>query len=280
MTLYDFTLNELLSKRGFDLAHARYVRHDHRALAAWRRGSANFDHFVSYQRDDSISPYNGAELAVQFVPQGPTGALFVGGHYILDSWAACDNPERNPSLWTPFEEDYGQDLDHRRYDLARIENIEDLVGRLIIDWGAATRSWSQWAERKPKPIVELRATAEDEAFPGFGEFTSTVQELPTLPSSWQNALASVNGVYLLVCPETGEQYVGSAYGDGGFMGRWASYAVNGHGGNKLLLVRKRTNYAISILEIASPDMSASEIINRESAWKTKLGSRAHGLNAN
>ncbi|WP_170509548.1 GIY-YIG nuclease family protein [Ruegeria arenilitoris] len=280
MTTYDFTTNELLIKRGFDLERTRYVRHDHRALAAWRRGVGNFDHFVSYQRDDSLSPYNGAELAVQFVPQGSTGALFVGAHYIVESWAAIENPERNPSLWTPLEEDYGQDLNHRRYDLVRVNALEDMVGRLIIDWGAATRSWSQWAERKPKPIVELRATAEDEAFPGFGEFASTIQELLTLPASWQGALASVNGVYLLVCPETGEQYVGSAYGEGGFFGRWASYAANGHGGNKLLLKRRRTNYAVSILEIASPDMSASEIINRENAWKVKLGSRAHGLNAN
>ena len=64
------------------------------------------------------------------------------------------------------------------------------------------------------------------------------------------------------------------------MSRWVSYADNGHGGNKLLRKRKRSNYALSILVIASPDMSASEIIHRENAWKVKLGSRAHGLNAN
>lgn len=276
----DFMLNELLERRGIDLRTTRYVRHDYRALAAWRKGEAFFDNFVSFQRNDSLSPYNRAAIAVQFVPYGSTGALFVGAHNILDSWAAFEQPDRMPSLWVRNEEDYGDDLDHRRYDLARIDPLSDLVGRVVIDWGASTRSWSQWAERRPKPIVELRTSADDEQFPGFGQFASTVQEVPTLPTTWQNALASVNGVYLLVCPETGEQYVGSAYGDGGFMGRWMSYSANGHGGNKLLLRRKRTNYAISILEIASPDMSTSEIINRENAWKKKLGSRAHGLNAN
>ncbi|SDL62959.1 hypothetical protein SAMN04488026_10993 [Aliiruegeria lutimaris] len=64
------------------------------------------------------------------------------------------------------------------------------------------------------------------------------------------------------------------------MGRWSSYAANGHGGNRLLMERPRVNYAVSILEVASPDMSASDIIHREAAWKTKLGSRSHGLNAN
>lgn len=101
-----------------------------------------------------------------------------------------------------------------------------------------------------------------------------------MPTAWRAALASVQGVYLLVCPETGEQYVGSAYGDGGFIARWAAYAENGHGGNLMLRARPRTNMAISILEVASPDMSAGDIIKREQAWKTKLGSRAHGLNLN
>ena len=64
------------------------------------------------------------------------------------------------------------------------------------------------------------------------------------------------------------------------MGRWRAYAMNGHGGNQLLLNRERSNFSVSILEVASPDMSARDIIERESAWKNKLGSRSHGLNAN
>lgn len=44
--------------------------------------------------------------------------------------------------------------------------------------------------------------------------------------------------------------------------------------------RQPSNYAISILEAASPDMAPREVIQQEAAWKTKLGRRAHGLNAN
>ncbi len=40
------------------------------------------------------------------------------------------------------------------------------------------------------------------------------------------------------------------------------------------------DYAVSILEIASPDMAVSDIVAREAFWKEKLGARAHGLNAN
>jgi hypothetical protein len=53
----EFTINELLQRRGLDLDAMRLVRHDQRALAEWRRGIAFFDHFVSYQKDDNRTPY-------------------------------------------------------------------------------------------------------------------------------------------------------------------------------------------------------------------------------
>ncbi|PHO05311.1 hypothetical protein CSC82_03785 [Rhodobacteraceae bacterium 4F10] len=277
--MFDFCLNELLEKRGVELGSTRLVRHDTRALIAWRQGVRPFDHFVSFQRNDNKSPYNQAKIAVQFVPSGSTQAVFVGAHEILDFWAANENPDRLPILYDS-KSGYDASENHRRYDLNRIPVLEDLVGRVTIDWGSSTRSWSQWAARHNKPIVELRAHAQNDPFPGFGAFASTVNDILTMPVEWQNALASVGGVYLLVCPSTGEQYVGSAYGEEGFLGRWSNYAFNGHGGNKLLIGREKTNFAVSILEVSSPDMSSSEIISRESAWKTKLGTRAHGLNAN
>jgi hypothetical protein len=40
------------------------------------------------------------------------------------------------------------------------------------------------------------------------------------------------------------------------------------------------DYAMAILEVASPDMSLGDILTREAFWKTKLGVRAHGLNGN
>ncbi|WP_161633297.1 GIY-YIG nuclease family protein, partial [Labrenzia sp. C1B70] len=186
---------------------------------------------------------------------------------------------RQPILHDPAfgENDHHE---HLRYDLERVEQFEDLVGLVVIDWGTGTRAWSQWPARQDKQIVEIRAKQQDERFPGFSSFQTTIDEVEFLPEAWQGALSSVGGVYLLVCPTSGEQYVGSACGDGGFMGRWRSYASNGHGGNRRLLARERSNYSVSILEVASPDMSSKEIIHRESAWKNKLGSRSHGLNAN
>jgi hypothetical protein len=79
----EFTINELLQRRGLDLDAMRLVRHDQRALAEWRRGIAFFDHFVSYQRDDNRTPYNGAKIAVQFVPHG-VSEVITTSHYRIN----------------------------------------------------------------------------------------------------------------------------------------------------------------------------------------------------
>ncbi|WP_367715762.1 GIY-YIG nuclease family protein [Nitratireductor sp. GISD-1A_MAKvit] len=274
----DFTLNELLERRGANLDECRVVRHDMRALKAWLHSRAQLEHFIGYQKIGNRTPYRGASKVFQFVPQSGASALFVGAYRILDEWSFPEDT-RQPILHDPT---FGENDDHPhlRYDLERLPGFEDLVGRLVIDWGGSTRAWSQWPKRQDKPIIELRSRLQEPAFPGFSNFHSNVDEIELLPEAWRGALSSVRGVYLLVCPTSGEQYVGSAYGEDGFFGRWRAYGSNGHGGNLLLMSRARSNYSVSILEVASPDMSASDIIRREGAWKTKLGSRAHGLNAN
>ena len=167
----------------------------------------------------------------------------------------------------------------RAYDLSWMCAFEDLVERVVVAWGASTRSWSQWAHNQIKEVIELRRHAQEPPFPGFQEFVTTLEDIPFLWRSWRQVLSSVGGVYLLVHPD-GDQYVGSGFGEDGFLGRWNDYVANGHGGNRLLEIRGRANYMVSVLEVASSAMSPTEIVGRESAWKIRLGSRAHGLNAN
>ncbi|MEI4484939.1 GIY-YIG nuclease family protein [Frigidibacter sp. MR17.14] len=169
--------------------------------------------------------------------------------------------------------------DIEAFDLAWLDAGADLAERVLIGWGPGTRAWSQWAGRGAKPILAWRQTAQDPPFPGFAAFRARITDLPTFPQAWLGALEAVRGVYLLVS-DTGEQYVGPASGAEGFAGRWRAYLANGHGGNLLLRQRGLRDYTVSILEIASPDMAPAEILARESAWKEKLGARAHGLNAN
>ena len=277
--LLDFAT--IVEKRNWNPREARVLRHDKPAAVAWDRGRAHFGDYISHQK--TRKPYGGAKTAFHFLPgqplpDGDHTALFVGATRIIDEWTF--DGSRKPKLAPSREPEFRLPVEHLAYDLDWIEDFEDLVERVVVRWGASARSWSQRAHLQRKEVVEIRREVIEPVFPGFAALETTLEEVPLLPPSWRPALAAVRGVYLLVCPKTGDQYVGSAYGEEGFWGRWSAYAEDGHGGNVLLRKRRKVNYGIAILEVASSAMSTSDIINRERVWKTKLGSRAHGLNAN
>jgi hypothetical protein len=151
---------------------------------------------------------------------------------------------------------------------------------LIIDWGSGERAWRQRAYLQNKDVIAIRHNFIDPTFPGYRSVICEIDRIEETPRTWRNLLQSVQGVYLLVCKETGEQYVGAAYGNQGFWGRWWAYSLDGHGGNALLKARAKRAYTATILEITDSNATPTEIINAEARWKQKLGSRAHGLNAN
>lgn len=99
-------------------------------------------------------------------------------------------------------------------------------------------------------------------------------------------LSSVAGVYLILDTVSGMQYIGSAYGKEGIIGRWEQYARNGHGGNKQLMEllekdpERITKFQYSILITLPQSMTKNEVINVEMLYKKKLGSRSFGLNSN
>jgi hypothetical protein len=68
--------------------------------------------------------------------------------------------------------------------------------------------------------------------------------------------------------------------------RWRESAKSGHGGNALLrdLIRLDLSYPerfrFSMLQILPKTMSRDEVLRREALYKTKLGTRAKGLNLN
>jgi hypothetical protein len=131
-----------------------------------------------------------------------------------------------------------------------------------------------------KQVIEINRTFQEEAFPGYTNFISNLASLPSLPAGWLSALKAAQGVYLLTCPRSREQYVGSAYGADGFWGRWQAYVEGGHGGNVGLRSRDTSDYQISILEVAGSAATVEDILAMEGLWKDKLQSREMGLNRN
>ncbi len=177
------------------------------------------------------------------------------------------------------------------YVLRRIEGFAELENRVVVDWGSGTLAWVQWA--KNKRVIEILPAGQLlRVFTDYLGFTLTRSELeylcrdPEANKEWRARLSAVAGVYLILATTTGAQYVGSAHGADGLWGRWAEYARNGHGGNKLLreLVDEDVAYpdafSYSILQILPRTATRNEVLNWERLYKEKLGSRAVGLNAN
>ncbi|SER12378.1 hypothetical protein SAMN05216548_111138 [Faunimonas pinastri] len=166
------------------------------------------------------------------------------------------------------------------YELTLIESLNDLIGTLVINWGNSERSWIQRCDNQNKVVLEIRRAFREPDFPGFTRLIVPLSKIEELPATWIAALESARGVYLLTCPKTREQYVGSATGADGFHGRWLSYVRDGHGGNVGLKSRDPSDYQVSILEVAGSAATTDEILASEGLWKSKLQSREMGLNRN
>lgn len=206
-------------------------------------------------------------------------------YYENDEWLFAGIYKSTKSTWKK---------DHYEYETKLLDIAQDLIGRLVIQFEKDFRNSYVYLERhrhkfKISRIFKERLAILD--FPGFENIRIDFPYLQTIidkgEKSWKTALSSVNGVYLITDKQTGKLYVGSAYGEDGFWGRWAQYANSGHGYNvelKDLIKKKGIEYAqhfqFSILEIKSKTVDEKEIISRESHWKDVLFSRDFGYNKN
>ena len=178
------------------------------------------------------------------------------------------------------------------FDLTPLYLLEEYEGKLVIDWGGATRMWHQKATTE-KPIVAIEPKTQV-PFPGFENLILSYKELEEVIGNttdydlWHAAMSSVNAVYLIVDVETGERYVGSTYNSHGLLGRWSDYvSTKGTGGNKGIIEHlrisknRRENLQFSVLQVLSKSLTNNQIVECETLWKRKLQTYApHGLNQN
>lgn len=273
--------NSLLADAGLSPDNVRLLRHaDRNALRGktiyelWRSNRVSFDLYQRIQAIKRRKDFGNAGYWASFASTFEGATVFLGLYEAKFVGLTTEDVPR------PYGAGMYRAGQYHAYNLSEMPEFELLAGRLYIDWGPGTRSWIQRADRQDKPITELRRTIEDPAFPGYAGFIRPLSEINKLPISWKEALRVSRGVYLLTCPETKEQYVGKADGEEGFLGRWATYIANGHGGNVALKSREPSNYQVSILEVAGSSLTAQDIIGMENRWKQKLQSREMGLNRN
>lgn len=176
---------------------------------------------------------------------------------------------------------------------------EDLMGPFIRRlWVRHKRSGRNIRQRMEAvlPAMTVSSIFEEpfagDPFPGHDRINHSLADLQAVVSQartdWRIALESMKGIYVIHDKETGQRYVGSAYGDTGIWQRWATYAVTLHGGNvglKALLEEKgdeyyRTNMRFALLEYWSMRTDDDHVLERESYWKDVLHARSLGHNKN
>lgn len=176
------------------------------------------------------------------------------------------------------------------FNLEHVDLLQEYEDRLIIDWGRGTLAWHQSGSLE-KPVVAIQSHGA-EVFSGYENLILSFDQLNTIINnrpvyeSWHTALEAVKAVYLIVDTVSGQQYVGSAYGDDGLLGRWKAYIDTRDGGNKKIkeLLRKEPEryhkFQFSILQILPKSTSNESVRQCEALYKNKLLSREFGMNDN
>lgn len=272
--------NTILQNEGLALSDVRLLRHqDQRSergrspYELWRDYRSEFELYQSHQLTSRRALFRSRYWA-SFVGTSGDETMFVGVYSVKF--------REQLEVDTPMVTREGVDRAGTSdvYDFTLEEVLRDLIGKLFIDWGSAKRAWVQRADQQNKPVKELRTEFQEPDFPGFLNFVEPLSKLDALPKGWITTLQSSKGVYLLTCPKTKEQYVGSARGEEGFWGRLQCYVQTGHGHNVALKSRNPSDYQVSILEVAGTSSTDDDILGMEQRWKVKLQSNEMGLNRN
>jgi hypothetical protein len=274
---------ELLGPRGLDLnAKVKLVRHQDKRfdLQLFEREGV-IELYQSYQG----KPIFNCDYIVSFIGLDNSRARLFGVYRVRGS---CPASEKPLPAGCKYPEVYS--AGGLFFDLERLPGFEDLIGRLVIDWGRSALAWHQWLS--DKAVIEILPTGYVREFPGYLDFVISYDELvgiirhPEANREWHRMLAAVAGVYLVIDGRTGKQYVGSASGEGGILSRWQSYAECGHGGNKQLIDLTAADatcvrdFQFTILRTLPRTLTRAEVVAFEGLYKKKLGSRAFGLNSN
>lgn len=272
--------NTILREAALPLSDVRLLRHkDQRAAKGrtpyelWRDNRQKFELYQSTQGIKNRKYLNSRYWA-SFVGTPNNETIFVGLYGVKYRGLLVQDTQM------PHMDGVDKAGSCDSYELTIEQGFGDLDGKLFIEWGQGKRKWIQRADRQDKRITELRTEFKEPDFPGFLNFIEALSKIDRIPTGWIAAIKSCKGIYLLTCPKTKEQYVGSATGEEGFWQRWQDYIQTGHGNNEALKSRDPSDYQVSILEVAGTALTPDDIIRLEQRWKSKMQSREMGLNRN
>lgn len=246
------------------------------------------EEFQSFQR---MPAFRKAKYMISFVAEPNNYAKFYGVYINTQIKENEDLPIYSDKL-RPFCLPQNRETDFF-IDLKKDERFLKFEGRLIIDWVVPRGWYNTYGEVKNKEVIKILPNNFVDEFPGLMNIRLSALELRKIilnieaHSKWYEALTRLQAVYLIMDKSTGNQYVGTTYGQNGLWQRWESYVKTGFtGGNIELENLKKNNpdfyteLQFSILEVLSKNANQNECVKAESLWKDKLGTRAYGLNKN
>jgi hypothetical protein len=284
-------LNDLLRREEIDPSTVLVFRHSPKEDALFKvmpwfitEKPHVFNAFQQTQSARVEKQLSRAEYVAAFFGHESDKAAFVGlykrkGESLLTVEQLRKKPEHRELLKYGFD-DSGPD--RLWFDLILTDIYAQWKGRLIIQWPRPSLVWSRWAD-KNQLLVDaiLGESVFSGALPHWREMVFSWSDLHVIPQRWIDVLSRWRGVYYIWDSRDRRGYVGSATGEQGLYQRWIDYAKSGHGGNKLLKLRKPKTFQFSILEWAAPDMEDGEILDREGMWKARLHTKSpDGLNDN
>lgn len=244
--------------------------------------------FDVYQSVQSNPVFDKCNYIMSFIATDGDCCVYVGTYKVGDktTFEEARKYKEFPDLGMP---DFYQDKKNY-YDLHEVVFMPDLKDRLIIKWGDGQRKWNQYLTTKE--VIEILPAGYVKEFPGYDDLILSFDELKTIIGNkdanreWHRMLGAVAGVYLILDTITGLQYIGSAYGKKGILGRWTNYTKTGHGGNQQLITLldefpdRYHHFQYSILKILPTALVKDDVLRYETLYKQKLGTRAFGLNSN
>ncbi len=264
------TIQELLFNRGLDKnSKAKLVRHKDSRHDLYTLYRSKRQEFLDYQSTQSKDVFNDVDYIVSFIGEEGLLSRFIGVYKLKNKKQLEDGN---------FE-----------YQMEEVFGFEDLKERVIIKWKNAI-SWHQWMKNEME-VIKIHPGLHYKQFTDYSDFILDFNELQEIInnqySDWKRMLSATKGIYLISDTKTVKLYVGSAYGEEGFWGRWSRYVLtDGHGDNKTLkeLIEKDKNHAVnfqfSILMLLPRTITADEAIKKERLFKNKLGTNSFGLNNN